>query len=215
MLIDRFEVEQSLSFKIGGVKVSPQIDINQIYSRSDLNCPGIFKVWDFPSFVTVDGKRLNLVFRRMPNLHWKLTEEGDFNHLALIFKKKIFVSLDVEKTLERLLSDCAQITCRRLAEYAAPVVGKDKLLVDSFLSNLNEFESLTTIDGETMSLNVMRHLPTDRLFCLTNSNRNGSDELVGVEQWDESKLSEEFVSKNMHQKECALEKIFKCKVVNQ
>lgn len=215
MLTDRIEVEQTLSFKIGGVKVSPQIDIDQIYSRSDLNCPGVFKVWDFPSFVEVDGKRLNLVFRRMPNLHWNLTEEGDFNELVSIFRKKIFVALNIEKALERLISDCAQITCRRLAEHASAVVGKDKVLVDSFLANLNEFESLTTIDGEDMSLNVMRHLPTDRLFCLTYSNRHGSEALVGVEQWDESKLSEEFVSKNLYAKQSALEKIFKSKVVDQ
>lgn len=213
MLIQQAPKEQCLSFKIGGVKISPEIDLDQLYSRSDLNCPGIFKVWDLPCFVVADGKRLTLVFRRMPDLSWGLTDEADFKELVSVFQQKIFVALSLEKALERLLIDCAQIICRRIAQEAALFVGTEKTSAESFLSNAEEFELITKLEDGDLVLEVFRHLPTDRLLCLSKVNLGNENVMVGIEKWDEESLSEEFVSRNICDKGISLEKIFKSRIV--
>lgn len=146
-----------LSFRLGGVLFEPEIDTSQFYKRSDLSAPFLFAPWDLPIFVKVDHRRLMLVFRRYPDLRWRLAKEGSWQELILSFQRKILVSFNLKGTTDKLVSSLCEIISQRISLDLPESMYRDLDVLNVFASNLEGFDTQSRLGDDEFFLDHMRH----------------------------------------------------------
>lgn len=146
-----------VSFRIGGVLFEPEIDPSQLYKRGDLSAPFLFPTWDLPIFVKVDDRRLMLVFRRYPDLKWRLAKEGSWQEVVIAFQKKILLSLNLKATTDKLIASLGEIIAQRLSVDLPSSICRDLDVLNVFASNLDYFDTESRLGDQECFLDLLRH----------------------------------------------------------
>ncbi|MBQ69411.1 hypothetical protein CL689_05060 [Candidatus Saccharibacteria bacterium] len=182
----------SPSFNLNNLQITPEIDISQVYLRDDLSCPGFFSVWDLPAFVKVSDRIVSMVFRRTPDLVWRVVKNDGSKELGNAFcnASAVLSKISGEAYAVSSCRKFAEIVDRRIKSFAIEYGMREEALVQSFHGSLDLFNPPSYLVGQEMTLGFYEHKESDAVLVSTGLSSIEGSPLVSIESFQAGEIQE-------------------------
>lgn len=196
-------VSDSPSFNLNNLQITPEIDISQVYLRDEYSSPGFFSVWDLPTFVKVNDRILSVVFRRTPDLNWRLVKGEGADELGIAFctASAVLAKISGDTYATSSCKKFAEIVDRRIKSFAIEYGMREEALVQSFHSSLGLFEDPSYLVGQDMTLGFYNHKESNAVLVSTGLSSVEGAPLISIESFQAAEIHEIGPSNMLRMKE--------------